>query len=227
MFFFFGFLWFKIIGEHRAFFNENGYLELESVLPSDEISHLARAADHLLEKRLADRLEFRSAEELYRVGRDLWREDETIRKKVLSHNLAELAADLFKKKAVHIAFDQLLRTGSKPGFPGKLPSTLNEISSIFPLAGAVLIHLSGIATPSELVPSQRENIIYLSPDKTIPWELFFQTPHQSYLLIAYATPESVYVLQKKDPHTHALKQRGYVFGDRVKHDTHPIIFRKN
>lgn len=218
---------FKIIGEHRAFFNENGYLELESVLSPEDISLLSSATDKLLEKRLSDLIEFRSAEELYRVGRDLWREDETIRKKVLSHNLAELAADLFKKKTIHIAFDQLLRTGSKPGFPGKLPSTLNEISSIFPLAGAVLIHLSGTSTPSELIPSQGENIIYLSPDKTIPWELFFQTPHQSYLLIAYAIPESVYVLQKKDPHTHALKKQGYVFGDRIRHDTHPIIFRKN
>ncbi len=218
---------FKIIGEHRAFFNENGYLELESVLSPEDITLLSSSTDKLVEKRLSDQLEFRSAEELYRVGRDLWREDEAIRKKVLSHNLAELAADLFKKKTIHVAFDQLLRTGSKPGFPGQLPSTLNEISSIFPLAGAILIHLSGLPAPYELIPSQRENIIYLSPDKTIPWELFFQTPHQSYLLIAYANPESVYVLQKKDPHTHALKKLGYVFGDRIKHDNHPIIFRKN
>ncbi len=216
---------FKIAGSHREFFQKNGYIELESVLTLEEISQLSSAADKLLEKRLSDQIEFKSAEELYRAGHDLWREDETLRKKILSHPFAEIGAELFKKSPLHIAYDQLFRTGSKPGLPNKLPSTLNEISSIYPLAGALLIHLSGPATPSELIPSQHENVIYLSSEMTIPWELFFQLPHQSYLLIAYAIPTSVYVLQKKDPHTHGLKKLGYVFGDRVKHDHHPIIYR--
>lgn len=218
---------FKIAGPHREFFQKNGYIELESMLTPEEIALLASSADRLLEKRLSDQIEFKSAEELFRVGHDLWRDDEVLRKKILSHNFAEVGAELFKKNSLHLAFDQLLRTGSKPGFPKQLPSTLNEITSIYPLAGAVLIHLSGTTSPSEIIPSQRENVIYLSPEMTIPWELFFQSPHQSYLLIAYANPESVYVLQKKDPHTHALKKLGYVFGDRVTHDHHPIVFRKN
>ena len=218
---------FKIAGSHREFFQKNGYIELESMLTFQEVSQLSAAADKLLEKRLSDQIEFKSAEELYRVGHDLWRDDETLRKKILSNAFALIGAELFKKKSLQIAYDQLLRTGSKPGYPNKLPSTLNEISSIYPLAGALLIHLSGPAIPSEIIPSQHENVIYLSPDMTIPWELFYQMPHQSYLLIAYANPESVYVLQKKDPHTHALKKRGYVFGDRVKHDNRPIVFSEN
>lgn len=218
---------FKVAGAHRNFFQKNGSIELESVLTPQEISSLAAAADTLLEKRVVDNVSFRSAEELYRVGRDLWREDNTLRKKILSHTFAEIGAELFNKTTLHVAYDQLLRTTSKPGFAQQLPATLNEISSIYPLAGALLLHLSGTATPLELLPSQHENVIYLSADMQIPWELFFQTPHQSYLLIAYATPESVYVLQKKDPHTHALKKLGYVFGDRLKSDHHPIVFRNN
>lgn len=214
---------FKIAGSHREFFQKNGYIELESMLAIQEISEMAAAADKLLEKRLADAIEYKSAEELFRAGHDLWREDAILRKKILSHNFAEIGAELFKKKKLHIAYDQIFRTGSKPGYPNKLPSTLNEITSIYPLAGALLIHLSGPKVPSEFIPREHENVVYLSPDITIPWELFFQLPHQSYLLIAYANPESVYVLQKKDPHTHALKKRGYVFGDRLKHDQHPII----
>lgn len=218
---------FKIAGAHREFFQKNGYIELESVLTPEEISQLALSADSLLQKRLKDQIEFRSAEELFRAGHDLFREDELLRKKILSHNFAEIGAELFKKKSLHIAYDQLLRTGSAPNYPNKLPSTLNEITSIYPLAGALLIHLSGEKIPLELVPSQPENIMFLSPDLTIPWQQFFQLPHQSYLLIAYAIPESVYVLQKKDPHTHNLKKLGYVFGDRVMHTHHPIIFRNN
>ena len=216
---------FKITGSHREFFQRNGYIELEALLTFEEVCLLSSAADKLLEKRLSNQIEFKSAEELYRVGHDLWREDETLRKKILSHTFAEIGAELFKKPSLHIAYDQLFRTGSKPGFPQKLPSTLNEISSIYPLAGALLIHLSGPKAPSELIPSRHENIMYLSPEMMIPWELFFQLPHQSYLLIAYGIPESIYLLQKKDPHTHSLKKLGYAFGDRVKHDRHPIIYR--
>jgi hypothetical protein len=217
---------FKIAGSHREFFQKNGYIELEAALTPEEVSHLASAADTLLEKRALSQIEFRSAEELYRVGHDLWRGDETLRKKIVSRSFAEMGADLFKKESLHIAYDQLLRTGSKPGFPQKLPLTLNETTSIYPLAGALLIHLSGSSLPSHLIPSCHENVIYLSPDIVIPWELFFQLPHQSYLLIAYAIPESVYVLQPKDPHTHNYKKLGYVFGDRVTHNHHPIIFRR-
>lgn len=215
---------FKLLGAHREFFQKNGYIELESLLTSEEIAILASHADELVEKRLSDQIAYKSAEELFRVGRDLWRGDEILRKKTLSHPLAEIGAELFKKKKIMIGFDQLLRTGSKPGFANMVPSSLNEISTIFPLAGALLIHLSGTKIPSEIIPSQPENIVFIAPDKIIPWEIFFQLPNQSYLLIAYAYPESLYALQKKDPHTHALKKLGYVFGDRLRHETHPIIY---
>jgi hypothetical protein len=218
---------FKIAGAHREFFQKNGYIELESVLTPQEVEILSSSADALIQNRLSDTLEFRSPKELYRVSHDLWRDDKTLQKKILSHTFAEIGAELFKKETLHIAYDQLLRTGSTPGFPNQTPSTLNETSSIFPLAGALLIHLSGSRILSELVPSQPENVVYLSPEIILPWELFFQQPHQSYLLISYATPQSIYVLQKKDPHTHGLKKLGYVFGDRVMHSQHPIVFRKN
>jgi hypothetical protein len=102
---------------------------------------------------------------------------------------------------------------------------LNTVSSIQPLAGVLLFHLSGSSLPSPFLPSRPENVMVLSPDLTIPWEIFFQLPHQSYFLIAYAAPEAIYVLEKKDPHTHALKKLGYVFGDRLQNGHHPIVFR--
>ncbi len=213
----------KIAGSHRAFFQKQGYIELESLLKPEEVALLATEIDEVLEKRLSDQLSYKSAEDLYRVGHDVWRESEPLRKKILSRSFAEVGAELFKKTSLHIAFDQILRTGVKPSFPQKLPSTLNEITSIYPLAGALLFRLLKTATSSEFIPALPENGIYLSPDKIIPWELFFQFPHQSYLLIAYANPESVYILQKQDPHTHALKKMGYVFGDRLKNETHPLL----
>jgi len=214
---------FKLLGAHREFFQKNGYLELESLLTSEEVSSLANAADAVLEKRLSNTLEYKSADELYKVGRDIWRESDAVRKKAVSHPLVEITTELFHKKRLVLAFDQLIRTGSKPGSSQFKTATLNEISCIAPLAGALLFHLSGSPANSEFVPTSLENIVFLSPDKIIPWEVLCQLPHQSYLLIAYATPESVYVLQKKDPHTHALKKLGYVFGDRLRPDTHPFL----
>lgn len=216
---------FKVAGVHREFFEKNGYIEFESVLKLEDLSLLTSHTDEVLQKRIANQIEFRSPEELYRSGRDVWRSDATLRKQIFSHSLAHLAADLFKKPTLHIAFDQLLRTGQKPGFSNLLPSSLQSISSIQPIAGAVLIHLSGPPLPSEFVPSSPENVMFLSSDLVIPWELFFQLPHQSYLLIAYAPPKAIYVLEKKDPHTHALKKLGYAFGDRLQQAHHPIVFR--
>lgn len=218
---------FKVAGVHREFFQKNGYIEFESVLPTEDLALLASHSDQALEKKVAHPLEHRSPSELYRAGRDLWRDDATVRKQVLSRSLAELAADIFKKKTLHLAFDQLLRTTTQTGFSNQIPSSLQAISSIQPLAGALLIHLSGTPISSEFIPSSRENVMLFSPNLVIPWEIFFQLPHQSYLLIAYAPAEALYVLEKKDPHTHALKKMGYVFGDRLQHAHHPIVFRAN
>lgn len=216
---------FKVAGAHREFFQKNGYIEFESVLKPADITLLASHADQVLQKRIAGQIEFRSPDELYGCGRDVWRSDTALSKQILSHSLANLAADLFKKPILHLAFDQLLRTTNQPGFPHLLPSSLQSTSSIQPLAGAVLIHLSGSPLASEFIPSSLENVIFFSPDVEIPWEIFFQLSHQSYLLIAYAPPEAIYVLEKKDPQTHALKKLGYVFGDRLQNAYHPIVSR--
>jgi hypothetical protein len=216
---------FKVEGPHREFFEKNGFIEFESLLTTEEIAELAAGADKLLEKRLSSQLEFRSAEELYKVGHDLWRDDPILRKKVTSRALAKLVGDMVKKETLYLAFDQLFRTGATPGFPGRLPASLNAISCIQPLAGALLLHLSGTSFPSPLLSSRPENVMLLSPKLTIPWETFFELPHQSYLLIAYAAPEARYVLEKKDLHTHALKKLGYVFGDRLQADHNPILFQ--
>jgi hypothetical protein len=51
------------------------------------------------------------------------------------------------------------------------------------------------------------------------------TPHQRYLLIVFANRRAQYVLNANDPHAHALKHKGYVFGDRLREELHPIVIR--
>ncbi len=214
---------FKIVGAHREFFQKNGFIEFESLLSHDEISLLTSSADKMLEQRLSGKLDFRSCEEMFRVGHDLWRHDTAFRKCALSYQQFNLAAELFKKPTLHLAFDQLLRTTTLPGFPGRVPASLHQVSSIAPLAGALLFHLSAAPPPSELIPRRPENGMFLSPDLIIPWQLFFELPHQSYLLIVYAPPGARYILQKNDPHTHSLKKLGYAFGDKLQAEHHPLL----
>lgn len=214
---------FKIAEAHCTFFTQNGFIEFESPLSTEDLSLLT---DQALEKRVGKNLDLCSPEALYHAGHDLWRSTPELRKKILSHSLAEVAAQLFKKKTLHIAFDQLLRTTTTTSFPNQPPSSLQSISSIYPLAGIALLHLSGSPTPSPFTPSLPQHILFFSPDLIIPWEIFFQSPHQSFLLIAYATPDSLYAHQKKDLHLHALKKLGYGYGDRLQQEHHPVVYRK-
>ena len=214
---------FKIDPAHTTFFQQNGFIEFEEALGGQE--ELLPLLEGALKKRLTKDPSLCSAEELYRAGRDLWRTSKEIQKKVFSHPLAEIAAQLFNKKTLLIGFDQLLKTTQTPGFPGLVAAPLHAYSSIQPLAGALLLHLAGDPTPSPFIPRTPQHVLALSPTLPIPWEIFFQTPHQTFLLIAYASPESLYVHEKKDLHLHALKKMGYGYGDRLRHEHHPIVCR--
>jgi hypothetical protein len=216
---------FKIADIHRTFFKQNGFIEFESALSTEEIDSLATLTHQTLQKKAPKALDLCSAQELYQIGHDLWRTDSLLRKKILSHTLAEIAGQLFDKKTLLIAFDQLLCTTIAPNFPAQIPASLQEISAIQPLAGAALLHLSGAPNPSPFIPSVPQNVLFFSPDLIIPWETFFQLPHQSYLLIAYALPDSLYVHEKRDLHLHNLKKLGYGYGDRLRHEHHPIVYR--
>jgi hypothetical protein len=52
-----------------------------------------------------------------------------------------------------------------------------------------------------------------------------QAKTQKFLLFLYAEEDALYTLNPLDPHTHALKRMGYVFGDRLKETTHPHLIR--
>lgn len=43
------------------------------------------------------------------------------------------------------------------------------------------------------------------------------------LVIAFCDRITVYVRNDNDPFTHDLKKMGYVFGDRLRDDTHPLL----
>lgn len=215
---------FKILGDHRNFFSKERHIEFEDVFTADQIDELSKHVDQVLAQRSHKLIESESPDQLSKVGRDLWRDDPVIRSIVCNKRLAEVAGPLFGQKFLQLAFDQSLRTTVQTGASRK-PSSLQQISCIQPLAGAVIIRLAGTAAPSNLFPKKKENLIFIASDLVIPWEVFFQEPDHSFLIIAYAPVRALYILEKQDPHVHELKKLGYGFGDHLKDPLHPILFR--
>ncbi|MBS0648579.1 MAG: hypothetical protein JSS10_05060 [Verrucomicrobia bacterium] len=215
---------FKITGDHRKVLEKQKFIEFEDVFSLDQIDEASSHVDQVLTQRSRGLIDTQSPPELFQVGHDLWRDDKTLQDLVCNRGLAQLAAQLFEQKTLYLAFDQALRTTRRCGFPSLAPTTLQRKSCIQPLTGAVLIRLSGESHPSSMLPKKRENVVLLSPDLLVPWEMFFQEPDQSFLLIAYASAKALYVLEKNDPHVHLLKKMGYVFGDRLNSEHHPVLY---
>jgi hypothetical protein len=216
---------FKITGEHRKVLEKQKYIEFEDLFSEEQLAPVSQHADQVLAKRGRQLITAQSATELFKLGRDLWRDDETVLNFVRHRGLAQLAGQLFNKKALHLAFDQALRTATRSGFPSAVPASLQQKSCIQPLAGAALIRLKGEDHAAPFFPKKKENVVFLAPDFIIPWEVFFQTPDESFLLVAYAPAKALYVLEKNDVHVHGLKKLGYGFGDSLNSSHHPILYK--
>ncbi len=215
---------FKLIADHRKFFSQEKQIELEDVFKPEAIEALSGLVDQILGQKMRKLIETEPPHNLFKVGRDLWRDHPDIKHFVCHRTIGHLAGQLYDPPLLQLAFTQVFRTTEQTGFSLLPPSSLQEISCIQPLAGAALIRLKGKAHHSPLLPKKRENLVFFAPDLLIPWEIFFQEPHQSYLLIAFAPAKALYLLEKRDLHTHDLKKLGYVFGDRLKGELHPILW---
>lgn len=69
------------------------------------------------------------------------------------------------------------------------------------------------------------NGIFFTPDVPIDFQQLWEHPGQTYLMIVYTHFVTQYILNENDPHGHALKRLGYVFGDRLSDKLNPIVHR--
>jgi hypothetical protein len=214
--------------EHRDFFSKNRYIEFDGMLSEEQVILLQKEIDQTLSQKLP--IKQPSCIETFQAGYDLWRENATIKKWAFKNTFAEVAAALLQTHLFRIAFDQYLcPDGASTPLSGT--ASLSLISSAKPLSCAFLICLSGGTIPSTIdtsqspLPLKEGNVVFFSPQLPIAWDLMFQLKHFRWLLVAYAPKQAIYHLENKDPHTHAWKRLGYVFGDSLNDSVHPIIFR--
>jgi hypothetical protein len=215
---------------HQNFFLKHRYIEFEALLSLEQIALLQQEIDQTIAKRFT-KLSDGSSKDIFQAGYDLWRDNQVIKKIAFKNQFAEIASILFSTDPIRIAFDQYLATSPGSHQPFTEGLTLTQTSCAKPLAGALLLRLSEepLVLPYEQplcpIPKQIGNVLFLSPLLPIHWNLLFSLQNTHLFLIAYAPKRALYHLEKQDPHTHAWKRLGYVFGDALTDSLHPILHR--
>lgn len=217
--------------EHIDHFNKTGSIEFDGVFTPEEREKLLTSLEQYLKKRMRASekkpLDFSSNESLFLNGRNLWRDGLEIKKLCSKKQFGEIAYHLFRKKPLKLAYDQYVRTSTLQDCPFAANATLQEISSIRPLLGAVIIMLSpdeSPATEEVLIPKKAGNALFISGNLTLPLTTFFNQKTLSMLVIAFTTGKAIYCLETKDPHTHSFKKEGVVFGDAAGEDLCPTLY---
>lgn len=196
---------FGLTKEHHDYYHENHFIEFEELLSEKELDPLEEAIDTLV-----------PTEDWIHAGHDVWRLNDQIKKVTLRKNLAEIASNLCKKRPLRLAYDQVIE-----GPLSKEPLNLIEMSSIRKVVCGLILQLAPSSTVEEsLVPKKRGSGIFFSPF----CELNF--PKDSHLfMIVYTEDTALYIHEIRDPNVYALKKLRYGYGDRLKTETHPILFR--
>lgn len=210
---------FSISLDQRYFLNQKGYIPFYALLSNQELKTLN---DALQSKKLAG-------------NHDLWRENDAIKQIVFSRRLVNLVYELTNTKPLRIAFDHYLpeksksmldvekKTSVEKFFENPIP--LQDRISINPLVGMFLLILNTDGEINEEMTVTAGGGYFILPTTTFSLDELSLTPNQRLFLIGYGDSHSQYLYEIRDPDVHFLKNFGYVFGDRLNDNLHPILFR--
>ena len=237
---------FAINNEHRKFFQKNGWVEFKDFVSSDQIVAMNQEIDHVLADRLGvtpEKLKTVLSDEAFSKGHDLWRGSPLLSKYTLLPRFAEIATELLEKKPLRLGYDQLFPPLelTQRFHPSVYSAFLNQEASLEStccltgVACGLIFTLGEEPPPAEESKSNGEaatifsrskgHAVFFLPSLTIQWNAISIAPQQRYYLIVYTHRLSLYTLQPADPHTHWLKQLGYVFNEKLRDRLHPIVYR--
>lgn len=197
----------------KNYFKQNQFIEFEDLLNPAHLHKLQQGIDQAVDQG---------------QDRDVWRSGKATRNIVTQKQLAETAYELIEHKPIRLGFDQYFPLHNQEEYARLLQRriTLAEFCCLQGvLCGLMLCVRSGNDTASASVFSHRAgNGIYFNPMYEIDFSPL-QSSDASYLLIVYVHANSVYIKQDNDPNLHALKHLGYTFGDKLKDNLNPIVYR--
>ena len=246
---------FSVNREHREFFRKNFWIECDDIITPNEQKSLASG----VEKALGVRLKMKpstisqlSPGQIFSVGRNLWLDETSLKKILLSRNLAEIASELTEQKPLRIGYtilfpsltlNQKQNSGSSYiSFIESMPTLLDMSNIQGVVCGAMLCvsspkeenpvicellteteSLSLDETPT-LFTKKVGNAIFFSPEWPLPLDELKTRDGYTYLLIVYTQAKAVFIRQELDPHLHSFKLSGYQFGDRLNDLNNPIVY---
>lgn len=207
---------FSVSLEQKDFLRKNGYIAFLSLINPQEINDANREID-----RLANEIKKRAtASEILHQQSDLFRKSNNLKKIVYSKRLTHLVFELLQKKPLRLAFDRVIDGNLTPEL--QIASlSLNEFSGISPILGAYLICLKS-SEGQAWIPGEG---LFLLPESNLKWLEEGFKKEDRFLLIGFTDQYGQYLYQEKDPWNHSLKSLGYVFGDRLHDNLHPLLLR--
>lgn len=208
---------FALSKEHKRFFREEGSIEFEGLFSPISIDFDS------------------DPEGCFLAGRDLFRQNRSLRTLVTKRQIASVAAELCQTAPLRIAFDQLIVTSNCPkpdSFQSSAfetlthqPTSLKDLSSFQGLRIGLILCLESV-NALEGLPTRAGSGLFVAPDHILPFDKLYDSSPNTYLLVGFCENRTVYISKKRDPHNHCLKQLGYVFGDRLKESTHPTVVKE-
>ncbi len=227
--------------EHRQYFRKNNHIEFDGLLNPVQLEEINRGLENVLAGRLNVKPQnvFRELpEKTFAAGRDVWRQDETLKKYVINKGLAEIASELIEYKPLRLAYDQFYPSiAHTPSvlFEGPYrslimqPRSLKEISCIQGLLCGLVLCLTGEpeteTKEGSIFPRTAGNGTFFNVEAVLDFHELFQEQTHRYLMIVYTHATSMYLLEENDPQTHDLKRQGYVFGDKLLDKLNPLVYR--
>lgn len=212
-----------------AQFREKGSVELANVLLEEEAATLATTYKLLVEKKWGKtKKEYLSLEEYLLAGKDLWRTDATAKRQVCSRACPEVVSQLTRKTPVRLGTTQLFY-----GLPqhvlnsAALQTHSLEQASSFQgvLAGLILCLQPGKVPEGSSLPQQAGNGLFFNAHLPLDTNALVHAEGGLYLLIVYLSDRALYVEHPQDLLNNYPKQFGYFYGDRLKEEHYPILFR--
>ena len=206
-------------------FNKGHVLEIEGLYSPERMREINLEIESLLPP---GREVFR--EEVMGKGRDLFRKSESLKRLLALHTLGEIAYELISVKPLRLAFDQILVAATNSFDQQRLSTFLNGDESLAARSGInelVLGVMIALRAKEERLPfsGTEGHVVFFTPEMPIPFECLKNQLGSRYLLLALSTVHAQYLYNEKDPQNHFLKSLGFVYGDRLKDSTHPIIYR--
>ena len=240
---------FSLAKDQRDFFEKHGLLEVEGLISSSQLEVLNSCIQKFMKKQAA--LEKRTVASVdplnyFLAGRDLWRENPEIKKIIFRKCFSEIASELNFRAPFRLGSDQYI----PQGFISNANESLNDGSSFQGVVFGYIICIKSANLDTKIteISEGLENfslkspddsnkpphppfsllpghVVFIHPDFPIDYSLLTQRRGCEYIFVTIIKDKSVYFYRESDLQTHYLKKLGYVFGDRIKEETHPVIYR--